>query len=191
MWMGSLLGVMFLGLSVLTARLHVGPDPKGAKTVLAQVGQAVFGHGALGTLLYFMLQASTMLILVLAANTSYADFPRLASFLAADRFLPRQLTRYGDRLVFSNGIIVLAAFAAVLVIVFKASVTRLIPLYAIGVFTSFTFSQAGMVVHHRRERETRRRPGMGIKAFGAGGTAPMAPIIAHPQFTHRTRGRPL
>jgi len=95
-----------------------------------------------------MLQASTMLILVLAANTSYADFPRLASLPGPPTgSCPRQLTRYGDRLVFSNGIVVLAAFAAVLVIVFKASVTRLIPLYAIGVFTSFTFSQAGMVVH--------------------------------------------
>ena len=183
MWMGSLLGIMFLGLSVLTARLHVAPDPKGAKTVLAQVGQAVFGHGALGTLLYFMLQASTMLILVLAANTSYADFPRLASFLAADRFLPRQLTRYGDRLVFSNGIVVLAAFAAVLVIVFKASVTRLIPLYAIGVFTSFTFSQAGMVVHHRREREPGWRRGIVINAFGAVITALMTLIIAYTKFT--------
>src|SRR5256714_5331680 len=165
MWMGSLLGVMFLGLSILTARLHIVPDPTGAKTVLAQVGHGVFGHSGLGTLAYFMLQASTMLILVLAANTSYADFPRLASFLAADRFLPRQLTRYGDRLVFSNGIVVLAAFAAVLVIVFQASVTRLIPLYAIGVFTSFTFSQAGMVVHHRRGREPRRGQGRGVKTL--------------------------
>jgi amino acid transporter len=183
MWMGTLLGIMFLGLSVLTARLHVVPDQTGAKTVLAQVGQAVFGHGAIATVAYFMLQASTMLILVLAANTSYADFPRLASFLAADRFLPSQLTRYGDRLVFSNGIVVLAAFAAVLVIVFQASVTRLIPLYAIGVFTSFTFSQAGMVVHHRREREPGWRRGMVINAFGAVVTAVMTIIIAYTKFT--------
>lgn len=183
MVMGSLLGVMFLGLSILTARLHVLPDEKGAKTVLSQVASAVFGHGTLGTLLYFLLQASTMLILVLAANTSYADFPRLASFLAADRFLPRQLTRYGDRLVFSNGIVVLAAFAAVLVLVFKASVTRLIPLYAIGVFTSFTFSQAGMVVHHRREHEPGWRRGIVINAFGAVITALMTVIIAYTKFS--------
>jgi hypothetical protein len=183
MWMGSLLGVMFLGLSLLTARLRVFPDPKGAKTILAQVGQAVFGHSGAGTLLYFLLQAATMLILVLAANTSYADFPRLASFLAADRFLPRQLQRYGDRLVFSNGIVVLAALAAVLVVVFKASVTRLIPLYAIGVFTSFTFSQAGMVVHHRREKEPGWRRGAVINAFGAFVTAVMTVIIALTKFS--------
>ncbi|MFN2591948.1 MAG: APC family permease [Candidatus Dormibacteria bacterium] len=182
MVMGTLLGIMFLELSYLASRLHVIPDESGTKTVLAQVGQVVFGHGALATLLYFMLQASTMLILVLAANTSYADFPRLASFLAADRFLPRQLTRYCDRLVFSNGIVVLAAFAAVLVIVFQASVTRLIPLYAIGVFTSFTFSQAGMVVHHRREREPGWRRGMVINAFGAVVTAAMTIIIAYTKF---------
>src|SRR5438093_10726358 len=180
MVMGSLLGAMFLGLSMLTARLHAIPDP--TKTVLAQVGRGVFGGSGVGTLLYLMLQAATMLILVLAANTSYADFPRLASFLAADRFLPRQLTRYGDRLVFSNGIVVLAALAAILVVVFKASVTGLIPLYAIGVFTSFTFSQAGMVVHHRREREPGWRRGMVINAFGAVVTAVMTIIIAYTKF---------
>ena len=180
MVMGSLLGAMFLGLSMLTARLHVIPDP--TKTVLAQVGRGVFGGSGVGTLLYLMLQAATMLILVLAANTSYADFPRLASFLAADRFLPRQLTRYGDRLVFSNGIVVLAALAAILVVVFKASVTGLIPLYAIGVFTSFTFSQAGMAVHHRREKEPGWRRGLVINAFGAVVSGLMTLIIAYTKF---------
>src|SRR5439155_20139719 len=166
--------------SMLTARLHVIPDP--TKTVLAQVGRGVFGGSGVGTLLYLMLQVATMLILVLAANTSYADFPRLASFLAADRFLPRQLTRYGDRLVFSNAIGALAAFAAVLVIVFQASVTRLIPLYAIGVFRSFTFPQAGLVGHPRREREPGWRRGMVINAFGAFVTAVMTIIIAYTKF---------
>jgi amino acid transporter len=183
MVMGSLLGVMFLGLSLLTARLHVVPDPIGAKTVLAQVARGVFGHSQGGTLLYFLLQAATMLILVLAANTSYADFPRLASFLAADRFLPHQLTRHGDRLVFSNGILVLAGLAATLVIVFKASVTHLIPLYAIGVFTSFTFSQAGMAVHHRREREPGWRRGLIINGFGAVVSGLMTVIIAYTKFS--------
>ena len=182
MWMGSLLGIMFLGLSLMTAKLHIVPDPSGAKTVISQVARAAFGHGPLGTLLYLALQAATMLILVLAANTSYADFPRLASFLAADRFLPRQLTRYGDRLVFSNGIVTLAVLASVLVVVFKASVTALIPLYAIGVFTSFTFSQAGMVVHHRREREPGWRRGMVINAFGAVVTLVMTLVIAVTKF---------
>ena len=183
MWMGSLLGAMFLGLSILDAKLRVIPDPSGAKTVLAQVGQGVFGHSGLGTLAYYGLQAATMLILVLAANTSYADFPRLASFIALDRYLPRQLARYGDRLVFSNGIIVLAALASLLVIVFKASVTGLIPLYAIGVFTSFTFSQAGMARHHRREKEPGWKRGLLINGFGAIVSGVMTLIIAATKFT--------
>ncbi|MGH2704650.1 MAG: amino acid permease [Actinomycetota bacterium] len=119
-----------------------------------------------------------MLILVLAANTSFADFPRLASFHAHDHFLPRQLTRFGDRLVFSNGIIVLAGLASLLVIAFAASVTRLIPLYAIGVFTSFTFSQAGMAVRHRRLRERGWRKGIAINGTGAVVSGTMTVIIA-------------
>ena len=152
MWMGILLGTMFLGLSVLASHLEIVPDPHEKVTVIAQIARTVFGEGGLGQVLFIGLQAGTMLILVLAANTSFADFPRLASFHAGDHFLPRQLTRYGDRLVFSNGIVVLAGFAALLVWVFDASVTRLIPLYAIGVFTSFTFSQAGMAKHHVTEQ---------------------------------------
>jgi amino acid transporter len=183
MVMGFLLGVMFLGLSFLAARLRVIPDPTGAKTVISQVAQGIFGHTGFGTLLYFLLQAATMLILVLAANTSFADFPRLASFHAGDHFLPRQLTRYGDRLVFSNGIIALAAVAAVLVIVFKASVSALIPLYAIGVFTSFTFSQAGMAVHHIRLKEPGWRTGMFINGLGALVSGVMTVIIAAVKFT--------
>ncbi|MGH2719181.1 MAG: APC family permease, partial [Actinomycetota bacterium] len=182
MWMGFLLAVMFLGLSALVARLHIVPDPTGAKTVLAQVGRAVFGNSELGTVFYVLLQVSTMLILVLAANTSYAGFPRLASFIAADRYLPRQLTRHGDRLVYSNGIVVLAGLAAVLVVLFKASVTHLIPLYAIGVFTSFTFSQAGMSRHHRREREPGWRSGLVINAVGAVVSGLMTIIIASTKF---------
>ncbi|HEU5001486.1 MAG TPA: APC family permease [Actinomycetota bacterium] len=183
MWMGSLLGAMFLGLSILDAKLKVIPDPTGAKTVLAQVGQGVFGHSGFGTVAYYGLQAATMLILVLAANTSYADFPRLASFIAIDRYLPRQLARYGDRLVFSNGIVVLAALASSLVIIFKASVTGLIPLYAIGVFTSFTFSQSGMARHHRREREPGWKRGLLINGFGAVVSGLMTVIIAATKFT--------
>ena len=113
MWMGILLGAMFLGLSVLAARLHVVPDPSEKVTVLAQVGKAGVRYArSPATSLFVMLQVATMLILVLAANTSFADFPRLASFHAGDRFLPQQLTRYGDRLVFSNGVIVLAVLAS-------------------------------------------------------------------------------
>ena len=148
MWMGSLLGLMFLGLSFLTVKLQVLPTE--TKTVISQVGRAIFGQGPLGYGLFLALQAATTLILILAANTSFADFPRLANFHAADNFMPRQLTVRGHRLVFSNGIIGLAVAATVLVVLFKADVSKLIPFYAIGVFTSFTLSQAGMSKRHLR-----------------------------------------
>jgi amino acid transporter len=183
MWMGGLLGTMFFGISVMASRLHIVPDPEEKVTVLAQLGRGVFGHAAVGDVLFLMLQVGTMLILVLAANTSFADFPRLASFQAGDRFLPTQLTRYGDRLVFSNGIIVLSLLATVLVIVFKASVTRLIPLYAIGVFTSFTFSQAGMARRHTRIKERGWKHGLVINGVGAVVSALMTVIIASTKFT--------
>jgi amino acid transporter len=181
-WMGSLLGAMFLGLSILARHLHIVPDPEETVTVNSQIARAVFGSSSAGDALFSMLQVATLLILVLAANTSYADFPRLASFHAGDRFLPRQLTRYGDRLVFSNGIIVLSIFAALLVIVFRASVTRLIPLYAIGVFTSFTFSQAGMARRHIRLREPGWRRGLLINGVGAAVSAVMTIVIAITKF---------
>lgn len=182
MWMGGLLGTMFIGLSILAVHMHIVPDPAEKITVIAQISKAVFGGGLVGDLLFLMLQAGTMLILVLAANTSFADFPRLASFHAGDYFLPHQLTRYGDRLVFSNGIVVLAVFAGLLVVVFKASVTRLIPLYAIGVFTSFTFSQAGMAKHHVTKRAPGWRLGLGINGFGAIVSGVMTVIIAATKF---------
>src|ERR671911_1089593 len=151
--MGTGLGVMFLGLSILGAKVKVTPFETGTPTVIAQIGEAVYGHGVLGDVLFYSLQAGTMLILVLAANTGFADFPRLASFQAGDRFLPRQLTKRGHRLVYSHGILALAGAAAVLVILTGAEVTRLIPLYAISVFTGFTLSQSGMTKHHLRKRE--------------------------------------
>jgi amino acid transporter len=183
MWMGSLLGAMFFGLSILAARMHIVPDPDEKVTVLAQITKAVFGGSGVGDAIFIAVQVATMLILVLAANTSYADFPRLASFHAGDRFLPKQLTRYGDRLVFSNGIVVLAAFAGLLIIVFEASVTKLIPLYAIGVFTSFTFSQAGMAKRHTTLREPGWKKGLAINGFGAVVTAVMTVIIAGTKFS--------
>ncbi len=183
MWMGTLLGGMFFGLSVLAAHMHVVPDPQEKVTVLAQVGKAAFGTTLSGNALFVMLQVATMLILVLAANTSYADFPRLASFHAGDSFLPRQLTRYGDRLVFSNGIVVLSGFAVLLIVLFKASVTRLIPLYAIGVFTSFTFSQLGMAKRHLTRREPRWRTGLFFNGFGGVVSGIMTVIIAATKFS--------
>jgi hypothetical protein len=125
-----------------------------------------------------------MLILVLAANTSFADFPRLASFHAGDNFMPRQLTKRGHRLVFSNGIIALAIAATVLVVITGAKVDRLIPLYAIGVFTSFTLSQAGMAKHHITHKEEGWRWGLAVNSIGAGLSLIVDIVIAVTKFTH-------
>src|SRR5918995_1027010 len=182
--MGTLLGVMFLGLSVLASHMHVAPFADGTPTVISQIGKLVYGSGAVGTLLFICLQLGTTLILVLAANTSFADFPRLASFHATDNFMPKQLTKRGHRLVFSNGIIALAIASIFLVIVTSAKVDRLIPLYAIGVFTSFTLSQAGMARHHLRERKPGWRRGLLINGTGAVLSLVVDIIIAVTKFTH-------
>jgi len=182
MWMGSLLGVMFLGLSYLAVQLQVVPTE--TKTVISNVGRAVFGSGSLGTALFLMLQVATTLILILAANTSFADFPRLANFHAKDNFMPRPLTKRGHRLVFSNGVIGLAIASTVLVILFRADVHKLIPLYAIGVFTSFTLSQAGMAKRHLRLREEGWRHGLFINGLGAITTAVVTVVIAITKFAH-------
>jgi amino acid transporter len=180
MWMGTLLGAMFLGLSYLAMRLQVVPSERA--TVISEVGRAVFGGGAPGTVLLVLLQVATTLILILAANTSFADFPRLASFQASDDFMPRPLTKRGHRLVFSNGIIGLAVASTTLVVIFQADVHRLIPLYAIGVFTSFTLSQAGMAKRHLRLREPGWRHGLLINGLGAITTAVVTVVIAITKF---------
>jgi amino acid transporter len=164
--MGVGLGVMFLGLSALAAATKVGPSVTGTPTVIAQVGEAVYGSGALGHVLFYSLQAGTMLILIMAANTGFADFPRLASFQAGDSFLPRQMTKRGHRLVYSNGVIVLAGVAMLLVVATRGIVTNLIPLYAIGVFTGFTLSQAGMVKHHLTHKHPGWQKSIVIQAIG-------------------------
>jgi amino acid transporter len=181
MWMGSLLGVMFLGLSFLAMKLQVAPTE--TKTVISEVGRAVFGSGTLGTALFIGLQVGTTLILILAANTSFADFPRLANFHAKDHFMPRPLTKRGHRLVFSNGVIGLAIASTALVILFQADVHKLIPLYAIGVFTSFTLSQAGMAKRHLRLREPGWRHGLFINGLGALTTAVVTVVIAATKFS--------
>jgi amino acid transporter len=145
-WMAALLAAMFIGTSVMAYLYQV--HPRESETVISQFARTIF-TGRMGWF-YYIIQATTALILVLAANTSFADFPRLASLLARDRFLPRQFATRGDKLVFSNGIIILALFAAVLVVAFGGDTSRLIPLYAVGVFLSFTLSQSGMVIHWRR-----------------------------------------
>jgi amino acid transporter len=182
-YMGLVLGGSFLGVSYLAHRLHVIPVADESKSVLAQIAQAIYGSHGFGGALYILLQVSTTLILILAANTSFADFPRLASFQAGDAFLPRQFTKRGHKLVFSNGVIGLAAAASVLVVVFGASVTRLIPLYALGVFTSFTLSQAGMARRHLRLRESGWRWGLFMNGLGAIATAVVDVIIAIVKFS--------
>ena len=146
--MALLLGVMFLGTSTLA--FLFGVHPHANETVISQFARHIF-TGPM-TWFYFVVQASTAAILVLAANTAFADFPRLSSLLARDRFLPRQFANRGDKLVFSNGIIILAVFSSTLVVAFAGDTSRLIPLYAIGVFLSFTLSQSGMVVHWLKVR---------------------------------------
>lgn len=142
LWMSGILITLFLGITFIANQIHAVPSE--VETVISQLGRAVYGDGSL---FYYLVLAGTALVLLMAANTSYADFPRLAALHAGDGFLPRQLTHRGGRLVFSWGIVVLAGFAALLVIVADARTSALIPLYAIGVFLSFTISQTGMVVH--------------------------------------------
>jgi len=148
--MGLILGSLFLGISYLAMKFHVVYwefNGKTANAVIDQLSGAVFGKTGQWRIGYYLTQFFTAAILVLAANTSYADFPRLASILGRDRYLPKQFSNLGDKLVFNNGIVILAALAAVLIVVKNGSVDALIPLYAIGVFTAFTLSQSGMVVH--------------------------------------------
>jgi amino acid transporter len=153
---------MFTGITLLAHAYQVTPSEQ--ETIVSQIARGVFGGRGV---LYYLVQMATMLILVLAANTAYADFPRLASILARDRYVPRQLMNQGDRLAFSNGIIGLSIFAGVLLIVYGGDTHSLIPLYMIGVFVSFTLSQAGMVIHWRRLRGPGWKTSATINGFGA------------------------
>ncbi len=138
-WMSSILGFLFLSISFLA--LHVGAIPSETETVISQIARTIYGDNSI---FYLLMIVGTALILLLAANTAFADFPRLGALHAGDGFLPRQLTYRGSRLVYSWGIVSLAIISSLLIILFQASVTRLIPLYAIGVFLSFSLSQTGM-----------------------------------------------
>ena len=177
-WMGVILGTLFMGVQILAH--HLGPYPTEKSTVMSQLGTAVFGSG---TALYVILQFATAAILTLAANTAYADFPRLSSIIAHDGYLPRQLANRGDRLVFSNGVIVLATAAGALIIAFGGTTNALIPLYAVGVFLSFTLSQAGMVRHHQKEQEAGYKRNIVINAVGSVATAIVLLIVATTKFT--------
>lgn len=175
-WMAAILISFFLGITVLAR--HFGIVPRGHETVVSQLARGVFGTGPA----YFLVQSATALILVLAANTSFADFPRLSSILARDGFLPRQLANLGDRLVFANGILLLALLSGLLVFFFGASTHALIPLYAVGVFLSFTLSQAGMVRHWWKLRTAGWRRSLFINGIGGVATAVVLAVLVTAKF---------
>jgi amino acid transporter len=175
-WMAVILGFLFLGLSVLSYGFHLVPQE--GETLVSQLTRQTLGRGPL----YLMVQAATMLILLLAANTCYAGFPMLASLLAKDRFLPRQLASRGDRLVFSNGILILSGLSIFLLVAFQGSTHALLPLYAFGVFLSFTLSQLGMVRRWATLRGRHWLPHAAVNAVGAMATAVVVGVIGLTRF---------
>lgn len=178
-YLGVTLGAMFMGITYLANVYHIAVIPGETETAVSHLARQVFGSGSF---LYYFLQIATLLILLLAANTAYADFPRLCYFLARDGFLPRQLSILGDRLVYSNGIIFLSFAAAILVVIFKGQVSAIIPLYAVGVFTSFTLSQLGMVVRWWKLRTSGWQLSMLINAIGALATVVVLTVIVMTKF---------
>jgi amino acid transporter len=179
MWMGAILGSCFLGVSIMAAHLkpYRGPEDGNGLGLMAEY--LYHGKG----MMFWLTMIATFLILILAANTAYADFPRLASIVAKDGFLPRQFFNKGARLVFSNGVLFLAIVASVLIVAFNGDISKLIPLYAFGVFTGFTLSQSGMVRHHLKLREPKWKTGMVINAVGAFSTGLIAIIVVVSKFT--------
>jgi amino acid transporter len=177
-WMACMLGGLFLGITILA--YTYGLVPREDETLISQVARISLGGGAL----YYFMQVATMLILILAANTSYNGFPRLACLLAQDSFLPRQMRNVGDRLAFSNGIFILGLSAALLLIIFRGDTHALIPLYAIGVFLSFTLSQAGMVRHWQDRKGRGWRKKFAINLTGAVATGMATVVLAVTKFTH-------
>jgi len=172
--------VIFLGMSFLAGKLGILPDPSEQTTVVSQLARAFVGDSPY----LYLIQISTALLLVLAANTAFADFPRLLSILARDRFVPRLFAFRGDRLAFTGGIFLLSILAVLLIVAFRGSVTNLIPLYTVGVFVAFTLSQSGMVVHwwRLRDRESRWRVRAAINGIGAVTTGIVAIEVAVSKF---------
>ena len=174
--MAFILGSLFFGVSVLAQ--HLEPYPSHEETVFSQLGRAVFGGGPV----YLLFQMATAGILVLAANTAFADFPRLTSIIAADGYLPHQFRTRGDRLVFSNGILFLATASSTLIVVFGGVTNALIPLYAVGVFTGFTLSQAGMVRYQQKQKAPGWKLGAITSGFGASVTFVVFLVVAVTKF---------
>lgn len=170
--------ILFGGLAILTMQLHIQPSHQ--MTVISQVAQIVFGKG----ILFYLFQTSTFLILALAANTAFAGFPLLASLMAKDGFLPRYLALRGDRLVFSNGIVLLGVLAGALLVIFGGITTKIIPLYAVGVFTSFTLAQSGMVKRWLTHRTGNWQAKLAVNGIGALTTGAVTIVIAVTKFTH-------
>ncbi|MBS0157172.1 MAG: APC family permease [Nitrospira sp.] len=176
--MAVILGTLFIGISGMA--YYFGIVPKEDETVVSQIARATFGTGPL----YYLVQASTMIILILAANSSFNGFPRLASILARDSYMPHQMSMMGDRLVFSNGVIILGVFSCLLIILFNGDTHALIPLYAVGVFLSFTISQAGMVKRWLVKKGPHWEKKLLVNGIGAVTTAIATVIIASTKFTH-------
>jgi len=177
-WMATMLGGLFFGLTILA--YVYGLVPREEETLVSQIARISLGGGVF----YYFMQVATMLILILAANTSYNGFPRLASLLAQDSFLPHQMRNVGDRLAFSNGIFILGLSAALLLIVFRGETHALIPLYAIGVFLSFTLSQGGMVRHWQHLKGRGWRQKFAINLAGAVATGVATVVLAVTKFAH-------
>jgi len=179
MVMATIMGTLFLGITYLAVQLDALPYDSGYPTVISQIARQVLGSGPA----FILVQAATLLILVLAANTAFSGFPLLASFASSDALLPRQLRKRGHRLVYSNGIIALSAVAIFLIVAFQADTHALIPLYAVGVVTSFTLAQAGMTRRHLRLREPGWRSGILINGVGAVVTGVALAVIVAGKFT--------
>jgi amino acid transporter len=177
-WLGFILVTLFMGITFLARHYHL--TPRAEETIVSQLARQIFGGGPI----YYEIQAVTMLILVLAANTSFADFPRLSYFMARDGFMPRQFSSRGDRLVFSNGILILATAAALLIILFEGDTHALIPLYAVGVFIGFTLSQSSMVRRWLLRKEEGWWWRWWVNAVGAATTGLVTLVIAATKFTH-------
>lgn len=176
--MGIIIVFLFGGATFLAQTLHVTPNPD--ETVISQIARLLTGRGWF----YYLLQASTAAILILAANTSYNDFPLVFSLIAKDGYVPRQFSARGDKLVFSNGIVALSIFSAVLLVVFRGDTHALIPLYAIGVFLSFTLSQVGMVIHWYKSKEAGWRTNIMVNGFGATLSGIVLLVLATTKFVH-------